>query len=255
MAMPALLMRTSSVSTSSTARWICEPLVTSSVPAYTFFAPRRSASSRRARPIPRLAPVIKTDLFEIFMTFSFVDSPFEFRTAKTQAENPFPLLHLVGLRKMHISTYLFVVSLAIPARPTRRSWPVGLLLLELGVTSCPGFFFRDSFTANAVSPPAEVALATISPMLAKQNGHIASPLIRAAKREPLSRLCMDDGQSGAISTSDGGRNPKLGRLLIIQGLCSDLGFRLRRESRKTQPRFWTRNSLTAGSSARPIARS
>src|SRR6266436_4798496 len=32
---------------------------------------------------------------------------------------------------------------------------------------------------------------------------------------------MDDGQSGAISTSDGGRNPKLGRLLIIQGLCSD----------------------------------
>ena len=27
---------------------------------------------------------------------------------------------------------------------------------------------------------------------------------------------MDDGQSGAISTSDGGRNPKLGRLLIIQ---------------------------------------
>src|SRR5260370_7184043 len=106
MAMPALLMRTSSVSTSSTARWICEPLVTSSVrgvtrssgccraprvPAYTFFAPRRSASSRRARPIPRLAPVIKTDLFEIFMTFSFVDSPFEFRTSKTQAENPFSL--------------------------------------------------------------------------------------------------------------------------------------------------------------------
>jgi len=37
--------------------------------------------------------------------------------------------------------------------------------------------------ANAVNPPAEVALATISPMLAKQNGHIASPLIRAAKRD------------------------------------------------------------------------
>src|SRR5260370_3290007 len=99
------------------------------------------ARSRRARPIPRLGPVIKTDLFEIFMTFSFVDPPFEFRTSKTQAENPFPLLHLVGLRKVHISTYLFVVSLAIPARPTRRSCPVGILLLDVGVTSCPVFFF------------------------------------------------------------------------------------------------------------------
>src|SRR5260370_36393748 len=149
-------MGTWSVSTSSRGRGICEPLVTSSVrgvtrssgccraprvPAYTFFAPRRSASSRRARPIPRLAPVIKTDLFEIFMTFSFVDSTFEFRTSKTQAENPFPLLHLVVLRKVHISTYLFVVSLSIPARPTRRAWLFGLVSLELGVTSCPGFFF------------------------------------------------------------------------------------------------------------------
>src|SRR5258708_5662160 len=35
MAMPALLMRTSSVSTSSTAHWICEPLVTSSVRGVT----------------------------------------------------------------------------------------------------------------------------------------------------------------------------------------------------------------------------
>lgn len=40
----------------------------------------------------------------------------------------------------------------------------------------PSFFFRDSFTAKAVSPPAEVAPATIIPMLAMQNGHIASPL-------------------------------------------------------------------------------
>jgi hypothetical protein len=44
-------------------------------------------------------------------------------------------------------------------------------------------FLRDNFTANAVSPPAEVAPATISPMLAKQNGHIASPLGRVAKRD------------------------------------------------------------------------
>jgi hypothetical protein len=58
-----------------------------------------------------------------------------------------------------------------------------LLSLELATTFCPGFFFWDIFTANAVSPPAEVALATISPMLAKQNGHIASPPGRTAKRE------------------------------------------------------------------------
>jgi hypothetical protein len=31
---------------------------------------------------------------------------------------------------------------------------------------------RDSFTANAASPPVEAAPATISPMVAKQNGHI-----------------------------------------------------------------------------------
>jgi hypothetical protein len=35
--------------------------------------------------------------------------------------------------------------------------------------------------ANAVNPPVEVALATISPMLAKQNGHIATTLVRVAK--------------------------------------------------------------------------
>ncbi|HMJ20954.1 MAG TPA: hypothetical protein VK513_03560 [Terriglobales bacterium] len=34
------------------------------------------------------------------------------------------------------------------------------------------FFLRDTFTANAASPPVETAPATTSPMLAKQNGHI-----------------------------------------------------------------------------------
>jgi hypothetical protein len=34
------------------------------------------------------------------------------------------------------------------------------------------FFLRDTFTANAVSPPVETAPATISPMVAKQTGHI-----------------------------------------------------------------------------------
>jgi hypothetical protein len=56
-----------------------------------------------------------------------------------------------------------------------------LLSFELEMLSFPLLFLRDKFTANAVNPPAEVALATISPMLAKQNGHIASPLVRVAK--------------------------------------------------------------------------
>jgi hypothetical protein len=59
--------------------------------------------------------------------------------------------------------------------------------LELGI-SFGLFFLRDNFTANAVSPPADVALANISPMLAKQNGHIASPLHRVAKRDCFCRL-------------------------------------------------------------------
>src|SRR5712692_6722950 len=86
MATPALLMRTSRLSTSSAARWISETLVTSRVrgvtrlsvfcsalrvPAYTLFAPRLSASVTSARPIPRLAPVIKTVLFAMFIPFSF----------------------------------------------------------------------------------------------------------------------------------------------------------------------------------------
>src|SRR4029453_17025103 len=76
--MPALLTRTSRVSTASTARWICDALVTSSVravtrssaisigprvPANTFFAPLRIASLTSARPMPRFAPVIRTVLF------------------------------------------------------------------------------------------------------------------------------------------------------------------------------------------------
>src|SRR5215510_7831380 len=71
-------MRTSRVSTASTARWICDVLVTSSVravtrlsailigprlPANTLFAPLRMASLTRARPMPRFAPVIRTVLF------------------------------------------------------------------------------------------------------------------------------------------------------------------------------------------------
>src|SRR5262245_60278259 len=78
MATPALLTRTSRASTASTARWICDALVTSSVrtvtrssamsngprlPANTLLAPLRIASLTSARPMPRFAPVIRTVLF------------------------------------------------------------------------------------------------------------------------------------------------------------------------------------------------
>jgi hypothetical protein len=60
----------------------------------------------------------------------------------------------------------------------------GLLLsFDFGVTSLVLLFLRDAFTAIAASPPVEAAPATINPMVAKQTGHIASPLSRAAKRE------------------------------------------------------------------------
>jgi hypothetical protein len=38
------------------------------------------------------------------------------------------------------------------------------------------FFLRETFTANAASPPVETAPATTNPMLAKQNGHIVNLL-------------------------------------------------------------------------------
>src|SRR5207248_1093207 len=90
--MPALLMRRSRLSTLLTACWIWEALVTSSVrgvtrlsgccsalrvPAYTLFAPRRSASATSAWPMPRLAPVINTVLLGMFITFSLFVGLFE----------------------------------------------------------------------------------------------------------------------------------------------------------------------------------
>src|SRR5260370_3100193 len=46
------------------------------------------------------------------------------------------------------------------------------LLFTFGTISSAPFFLRDTFTANAASPPVEAAPATISPMVAKQNVHI-----------------------------------------------------------------------------------
>jgi hypothetical protein len=60
------------------------------------------------------------------------------------------------------------------------------------------FFLRDSFTANAASPPVEAAPATISPMVAKQNGHIVHLL--DGDSGPLSRFYRGDGPRVLIST-------------------------------------------------------
>src|SRR5215469_11456663 len=88
--MPALLMSMSRAPTSRAACWICAMLVTSSmmgvtrlsafsivprVPAYTLLAPRCSASLTSAWPMPRLAPVINTVLFSIFMSFLLFEIP------------------------------------------------------------------------------------------------------------------------------------------------------------------------------------
>jgi len=96
-----------------------------------------------------------------------------------------------------------------------------LLSLELEVTSCTGFFFWDNFTTNAVSPPAEVALATINPMLAKQNGHIASPLGRTAKRNRLTASVWMTGMEGRfLHQSQKGAEDQMP--LITQRLRPDL---------------------------------
>jgi hypothetical protein len=48
--------------------------------------------------------------------------------------------------------------------------------------SFPFSSLRDSFAAIAASPLVETALASASPIVDKQKGHIASPLVRVAKR-------------------------------------------------------------------------
>ena len=71
------------------------------VPAYTFFAPRRSASSRSARPMPRFAPVIKTVLFVMFMTVLLLNRSWavlnqcNFKDEKTKAEIQRSLMRLL----------------------------------------------------------------------------------------------------------------------------------------------------------------
>src|SRR6266478_1520723 len=51
------------------------------------------------------------------------------------------------------------------------------LLSRFGTISSDPFFWREIFTANAATPPVEIAVpATTNPMVAKQNGHILHPL-------------------------------------------------------------------------------
>src|SRR6266849_4292483 len=124
-------MRTSRVPTSSTARWISERFVTSSasgvtrlsgccsvlrVPAYTLFAPRLRASSTRARPMPRFAPVIKIVLFWMFIGSPFDRCPFYWllRIACRGGYVPqerFRFLPCFGFPKSHLSVLDLAVSL------------------------------------------------------------------------------------------------------------------------------------------------
>src|SRR5580692_8283041 len=46
------------------------------------------------------------------------------------------------------------------------------LLFRFELISSAPFFLRETFTANAASPPVETAPATTNPMVAKQNGHM-----------------------------------------------------------------------------------
>src|SRR5262245_12556323 len=137
--MPALLMRTSRVSTWSAARWICETLVTSSVrgvtlssvfcsvprvPAYILFAPRLSASLTSARPMPRLAPVIKTVLFLMFIPFSFRSLSFLFtgyyarHTGQDTSTRKIFALRYLGFPKWHVSPHVP----AVPFCPAAHAW-------------------------------------------------------------------------------------------------------------------------------------
>jgi hypothetical protein len=59
-------------------------------------------------------------------------------------------------------------------------------------------FLRDTFAANAASPPVETAPATISPMVEMQNGHIVH--LWGGEASTLSRLYSGDGEGCVIST-------------------------------------------------------
>src|SRR5580704_6478432 len=94
-------------------------------------------------------------------------------------------------------------SLAIPASPIRRSWPVMLLSLELGVTSCPRFSFE---TASRPMPSVlrrtsrwqRSALCLPNRM---GTSHHLSVGRRSVTTKPPLYLYIGDGQGGAISTS------------------------------------------------------
>jgi hypothetical protein len=46
------------------------------------------------------------------------------------------------------------------------------LSFEFAMNSLLLFFLRETFTANAASPPVDIEPTTISPTVDKQNGHI-----------------------------------------------------------------------------------
>src|SRR6266478_7903617 len=70
-----------------------------------------------------------------------------------------------------ISRCPFPCSLALSFISISPCYPVSARFLLIR------FFLREIFTANAATPPVEIAVpATTNPMVAKQNGHILHPL-------------------------------------------------------------------------------
>src|SRR5215472_3885215 len=71
--------------------------------------------------MPRLAPVIKTVLFSMFIPFTFLILPCAIKTAKTQADTRPRSLHLVRFQKTHVGAHDAAVALCPAAHASEWS--------------------------------------------------------------------------------------------------------------------------------------
>jgi hypothetical protein len=131
---------------------------------------------QKRRTMPRLAPVIKIVLFRNVHVVPLLNrdvavlnsTSAQSQNAKRQADVERSLIRLRATNHFARDTIL------------------GLSTVWVDILAVPSprlLFLRDNFTANDVSPPAEVALTTISPTLAIQHGHDTSPLSQVAKHD------------------------------------------------------------------------